>query len=85
MYGPPAAFHFYKHTVVIDEEMCTGCFTCIEVCEKRNVLGARRVDERKKAYVKNPDNCIGCMRCYQRCLVKAISCKRTPKEVRSLE
>lgn len=79
MYGPPVAFHFYKHSIVIDEEYCTGCFKCIEVCQAKTVIGAKKVDGKKKAFVRNPDDCTGCMKCFRSCLVNAITCIKTPK------
>lgn len=81
MYGPPVAFHFYNHSIIIDEEMCTGCFDCIRVCAPKKVIGAKKVEGKKKAFVQNPDECIGCMKCYNTCLVKAITTVKTPKQV----
>lgn len=79
MYGPPVAFHFYKHSIVIDQEYCTGCLTCCEVCPIKSVIGATMIDGKKKAGVRNPDDCIGCMKCFMSCQVKAITCTRKPK------
>ncbi|MCL1847266.1 MAG: 4Fe-4S binding protein [Coriobacteriia bacterium] len=80
MYGPPVAFHFYKHSIVIDEEYCTGCFRCAGICPTKTVIGARVIDGRKKAFVKEPDDCIGCMKCFNFCQIKAITCTRKPRE-----
>jgi len=79
MYGPPAAFHFYKHSIVIDEFFCTGCFRCTNECPIKTVIGAKVVDGKKKAFVKEPDDCIGCMKCFHICQIKAITCRRKPK------
>jgi NAD-dependent dihydropyrimidine dehydrogenase PreA subunit len=60
------------YRVAIDEEFCTGCFACVRACRSQ-VLGAKKVDDRKMAYVRNAENCVGCLRCFTACLVKAIS------------
>lgn len=61
--------------VSIKEEFCTGCFACVKVCGSQ-VLGAKRVNENKKAYVRNEDNCVGCNKCNASCLTKAIGISR---------
>lgn len=80
MYGPPIAFHFYHHSIVIDEEYCTGCCNCLKACPVKDVIGIKKVDGKPKAYVMSSEDCIGCMKCFRSCLVKAITCKRTPKK-----
>ena len=53
---------------VIDEEACTGCGTCVDVCPE----GALELvgDKAKLAY---PDKCTGCGTCEEECPVGAIT------------
>ena len=52
--------------VTIDEEKCTGCGSCAEVCpvEAIKVSGKAKVDE---------DTCIDCGTCVDECPEEAIS------------
>ena len=54
----------------IDEEKCTGCGTCVDVCSP-DVL--RMGSKTEKATVKYPDDCIGCFECELNCLSEAIN------------
>lgn len=80
MYGPPMAFHDYLHTIKIDEEICTGCYRCQLDCLGVDVIGHTVVEGKKKAYVKHPDHCRGCMKCLRLCQVNAIRVVVKPKE-----
>jgi NAD-dependent dihydropyrimidine dehydrogenase PreA subunit len=37
------------------------------------------VNGKRKAYVKHPEACVGCLRCLDACLSGAIHCVKTPK------
>lgn len=67
----------------IDENKCVGCGLCVVTCsEKRNVFGYD--EEKMKAVVLNPDNCmVGCNNCQVACLWDAISFPDT-SQVKSL-
>ena len=53
----------------LDEDSCTGCKTCVDVCAE-DVL--RFDEDREKAYVAYPDDCLGCGACAWFCPVKCI-------------
>ncbi len=53
--------------VTIDEEKCTGCGACVEVCP---VEALKLVDDKAKV---DPDTCIDCGTCVDECPVGAIS------------
>ncbi len=53
---------------VVDEEKCTGCGTCADVCPQ----GVFKI-EGGKAKVVNPDACIGCRACEGSCPQGAIT------------
>ena len=48
----------------LDENECTGCQTCVDVCPE-DVL--RFDEDRKKPYVAYPEDCIGCGVCATKC------------------
>ena len=53
----------------IDEELCTGCGICFDICP----MDVFRMDEEKeKAYIAYPKDCAVCYQCEQMCPVKAI-------------
>ena len=53
--------------VTIDEEKCTACGACVEVCP---VEALKLVDDKAKV---DPDVCIDCGTCVDECPVGAIS------------
>ncbi|MFN3920837.1 MAG: ferredoxin [Caldimicrobium sp.] len=56
--------------LVIDEELCIGCGTCVEICSEVFAL-----NEFEKAYVKNQEGCntCNCEEAINSCPVGAIS------------
>jgi len=53
----------------IDEEKCTGCGICVELCP----LDTLRMDEKgEKAVIKYPDDCMTCYTCELSCPVGAV-------------
>jgi NAD-dependent dihydropyrimidine dehydrogenase PreA subunit len=56
--------------VIIDQEKCTGCGDCHEVCPAEpNVF---EVEEDVKAKVAHPDACTDCGACEDECPEEAI-------------
>lgn len=53
-------------TVTIDEEKCTACGACVEVCP----VEALKLEDKAKV---DPDTCIECGTCVDECPVGAIS------------
>jgi len=55
-----------KGAVVVDTERCKGCDLCVVACPS-DVLALNCKEVNNKgynfAYVKNPDDCIGCANC----------------------
>jgi len=54
--------------MVVDEERCIGCGTCVDVCPVR-IFSL----EDRKATVKNQDKCMKCGQCVERCPARAIT------------
>jgi UDP-glucose 4-epimerase len=54
-------------TVEVDQETCTGCEDCMEVCV---FAGMEMIDEKAKV---NQKRCLGCGRCASTCPNDAIS------------
>ena len=52
----------------IDQEACIGCGTCVERCP----LDTLRLDEKGKAIIAYPDDCMTCYVCERLCPAKAI-------------
>ena len=60
----------------VDEELCVGCATCLEMCPMETIYS-----EKNKAIV-DPEKCIGCGVCAHHCHEGAIHLKRTgPRDV----
>lgn len=59
--------------IIVDEEKCTGCGTCLEVCPKGPRIW---VMEDGKAKVLDADFCTLCTFCIDRCPVRAITIRR---------
>ena len=60
----------------VDEELCVGCATCLEICPMETIYS-----EKNKAIV-DPERCIGCGVCAHHCPENAIHLKRTgPRDV----
>lgn len=55
-------------TLKLDEDMCTGCGMCLEVCPH----GVLRLNGRK-AHIVNLDACMECGACSRNCAAGAIS------------
>lgn len=55
-----------KGAIVVNEERCKGCNLCVVSCPA-NVLELQHQIMNQKgyhyAYMKNPDDCIGCANC----------------------
>ncbi|MGB9748227.1 MAG: NADH-ubiquinone oxidoreductase-F iron-sulfur binding region domain-containing protein [Candidatus Woesearchaeota archaeon] len=59
-----------KFYYFINEEKCTGCHICFEVCPKKAISGKPR-----EIHNINQDLCIKCGMCYNSCPIKAIEKK----------
>ena len=57
--------HNYEHSVVLDEQKCTGCTTCLKHCPTEAI----RIRDGKATI--NPDRCIDCGECIRVCPHKA--------------
>ncbi len=57
-------------TLTIDDELCIGCGTCVEICPEVFAL-----NEAEKAFVKNQEGCktCNCEDAINSCPVSAIS------------
>ncbi|RLE52409.1 MAG: ferredoxin [Candidatus Methanomethylicota archaeon] len=54
--------------VVVDEEKCVGCGTCVQVCP----MGVYELVDNKAKPV-NEDQCVACRACEAQCPVQAIT------------
>lgn len=72
-YGPPPGFYRNSPFVKISEDYCVGCLKCIEVCPRDDVLRARKMEGRARAYAIAPDRCVGCGRCVHVCPTHCMS------------
>ena len=64
---------FTTEHIAVDSHFCKACWKCFESCPKQvfgkiNILGLH-----KHVYVKQPEVCIGCKKCYKQCQYGAIS------------
>ena len=57
--------HNYEHSVILDEQKCTGCTTCLKHCPTEAI----RIRDGKATI--NPDRCIDCGECIRVCPHKA--------------
>ena len=60
--------------IAVDSRNCQACWACYEACPKQvfgkiDVLG---LGIHKHIYVKNPTDCIGCIKCVKACQYGAI-------------
>jgi len=62
--------HYLKNVVTLhlDEDKCTGCGTCIEVCPH----GVLQLSD-KKVLIIDKDTCMECGACAKNCFISAIS------------
>jgi len=54
----------------IDEAVCTGCEVCVDSCMMDVIYFD---EEKKKIYIKYPDDCQACFLCVTDCPVGAIT------------
>lgn len=76
--------HTTNFLPVIDEENCTGCGKCVEVCgvEAMSITSANNPHKPKqKKATLNPDRCLGCGVCVNVCKTKALSLKQLGKRI----
>jgi len=59
----------FDYSLEIDEEKCTGCGLCAEVCP---ILALDFDPKRKKAYVHAIDQCLLCRQCLDVCAAHAV-------------
>lgn len=55
-------------SIAINKDLCVGCGKCKEVCPGNLI----KSDKDKKAYIKYPKHCWGCVSCVKECKVDAI-------------
>jgi len=68
---------FSNYFAVVDDELCTGCETCLDRCQ----MQAISINEDTIAQV-NLDRCIGCGLCVTTCPDEAVSLKSKPDDKR---
>ena len=66
--------------IYFDSGKCKACWKCLEVCPE-DVFGKINILIHKHIKIVNPDNCIGCLKCFKACSHKAISPIVIEKEV----
>lgn len=76
--------HTTNFLPVIDEQTCTGCGKCVEVCgvEAMSITSTNNPHKPKqKKATLNPDRCLGCGVCVNVCKPKALSLKQLGKRI----
>lgn len=76
--------HTTNFLPVIDEQTCTGCGKCVEVCgvEAMSITSTNNPHKPKqKKATLNPDRCLGCGVCVNVCKTKALSLKQLGKRI----
>ncbi|MBE0497461.1 MAG: 4Fe-4S dicluster domain-containing protein [Campylobacterales bacterium] len=76
--------HTTNFLPVIDEQTCTGCGKCVEVCgvEAMNITSTNNPHKPKqKKATLNADRCLGCGVCVNVCKPKALSLKHLSKRI----
>jgi NAD-dependent dihydropyrimidine dehydrogenase PreA subunit len=53
--------------IIVDNEKCTGCGTCVETCP----VGVFEIEDKKSVPVK-PEECLVCRACEVQCSESAI-------------
>jgi len=71
----PAAMVFANYFARVDEDLCTGCETCLERCQ----MDAISISTQMVAQV-NLDRCIGCGLCVTTCPAEAIGLEKKEEE-----
>ena len=71
----PAEMAFSNHYAQVDEDLCTGCETCLERCQMDAII----INEEALALV-NKDRCIGCGLCVTTCPTEAIALKQKDEQ-----
>ena len=56
-----------KPEIIVEQETCTGCYRCIEVCPK----GVFKFED-GKSHVVHLNECIICTACFRQCPAGAI-------------
>jgi electron transport complex protein RnfB len=77
MLPKPVDFWATNYYALVDPESCTGCETCVEICQ----VGAASMDENLGISTVNLDRCLGCGNCVAACPSEAISLIKKEKEV----
>ncbi len=73
----PAEKVFSNYFATVDQELCTGCETCLDRCQ----MGAITMDKEEQARV-NLERCIGCGLCVITCPEEALKMVSKAKEIR---
>jgi Na+-translocating ferredoxin:NAD+ oxidoreductase subunit B len=66
----PADLVFSNYVAMMDQELCTGCQSCIDRCQ----MSALVMNDQDRADI-NPERCIGCGLCVTTCPSGALSLK----------
>jgi len=75
MMAKPADYIFSNHYAVVDDEVCSGCETCIDRCQ----MGAVKMNDEGIAEIDR-DRCIGCGLCVTTCPTEALLLVRKSEE-----
>ncbi|UCE10943.1 MAG: 4Fe-4S binding protein, partial [Candidatus Thorarchaeota archaeon] len=74
--GIDSPFHKGHYAATVDEDSCSVCGTCENVCP----FGAAAIDEKDVCARINVEACFGCGICMGRCPEEAISLVEAPRE-----